>query len=56
MNCSKENLTREEVNKLVLASDNEGRTVFHKAAMSDEKDLFQEILNYAKKSNKRGGK
>jgi hypothetical protein len=29
---AKENLTTEELNKLFLATDNEGMTVFHKAA------------------------
>jgi endo-1,4-beta-D-glucanase Y len=28
-NWAKENLTREEVNKLLLTTDNDGRTVFH---------------------------
>jgi hypothetical protein len=31
-NWIKENLTREEVNKMFLATDNEGRTVFLVAA------------------------
>jgi hypothetical protein len=44
---AKENLTREEVNKLFLDTDNEGRTVFHAAAQSWKQDGFQGIFNLA---------
>jgi len=41
----KENLTTEEVNKMLLATDNEGRTVFHLAAELSKPEKFQGILN-----------
>ena len=44
---AKKNLTTEEVNKILLATDNEGRTVFHVAADWSEPEEFQEILNLA---------
>jgi hypothetical protein len=46
---AKENLVNEEVNKLLLATDNAGRTVFHEAAKSFNEKVFQGILNWAKK-------
>jgi hypothetical protein len=49
-NLAKENLTAEEVNKLLLATNNEGRTVFHVAAELRELQLFQGIFNLAKKT------
>jgi len=48
LNITKENLTREEENKLILATDNKGRTVFHVAANFSKPETFQEILNLAK--------
>ena len=50
LNCAKENLTREEVNKLLLATDNEGRTVFQEAVGFCEVEMFQQILNCAKEN------
>ena len=47
LNCAKENLSREEVNKLLLATDNQERTVFHVAAGSYKIEIFQGILNCA---------
>jgi Ca2+-binding EF-hand superfamily protein len=44
----KENQTKEDVNKLLSATDNDGRTVFHVAAEFSEVELFQRILNFAK--------
>jgi hypothetical protein len=55
-NLAKENLTTEELRKLLSDTDNEGRTVFHKAANFNEIEIFQVIFNLAKKSNNRGGK
>jgi predicted RNA-binding protein (virulence factor B family) len=43
-----ENLTREEVNKLFLATDYNGRMVFHMAADLCELEVFQRIFNRAK--------
>ena len=48
LNWAKGNVTREEVNKLLLAKDNEGRSVFHVAAGSFVVEMFHEILNWAK--------
>jgi hypothetical protein len=45
-NLSKENLTTEEINKLFLATDNKGRTVFHAATQSGELEVFQGIFNF----------
>jgi aminoglycoside N3'-acetyltransferase len=45
---AKENLTTKEVNKLLLATDNEGRTVFHLAADFYKLEVFQGILDWAK--------
>ena len=45
LNWVKENLTREEVNKLFLSTDNEGRTVFHVAVESYKIENFEGILN-----------
>jgi DNA phosphorothioation-dependent restriction protein DptG len=45
-----ENLTKEEVNKLLLATDNAGRTVFHEATKSFNEEVYQGILNWAKKN------
>ena len=36
-----ENLTAEEVNKLLIATDNSGRTVFHVAAEFCKPEIFQ---------------
>ena len=47
LNWAKDNLTREEVSKLFFATDNEGRSVFHKAAGFIELEIFQEILKWA---------
>jgi len=43
---AKENLTTEEVNKLCLATDNEGSKVFHVAANSWILEVLQGILNW----------
>jgi hypothetical protein len=40
LNWAKENLTTEEVNKLLLAKDIEGRTVLHVSAKSGKLELF----------------
>jgi len=37
---AKENLTTEEVKKLLFATDNKGRTVFHSAATFCEIEVF----------------
>jgi hypothetical protein len=47
---AKENLTTEEVNKLFLATDNEGRTVFHEAPQLRKLEVFQGIFNLAKEN------
>jgi hypothetical protein len=49
LNWAKENLTKEEVNKLLLATDNAGRTVFYVAAKRYNVGLFQLISNWAKR-------
>jgi hypothetical protein len=46
-NWAKGNLVTEKVNKL-LATENEGRMVYHVAAEFCELDVFKEILNWAK--------
>jgi len=46
----KENLTKEEVNKMLLATDNKGRTVFHMAGRWYEPEKFQGILNLVKEN------
>jgi DNA repair protein RadC len=45
---AKENLTNDEVNKLFLAKDNQGRTVFHVATYFCKLELLQEIMNWTK--------
>jgi hypothetical protein len=47
-NFAKENLTTEDENKFLLASDNEGRTVFRVAAKFSTQEILQEIFNCAK--------
>jgi ankyrin repeat protein len=47
---AKEDLTKEEINKLLIAQDNDGRTVFHEAVMYDKKEVFPGILNLAKEN------
>ena len=54
MNWAKDNLTREEVNKLLLATDNEGRTIVHVAAELCDLVEFQGILHWAKENLTRG--
>jgi hypothetical protein len=49
---TKQILTREELNKLLLATDNTGSTVFHVAAEFQKIDMFQGIMNLAKKNLK----
>jgi endo-1,4-beta-D-glucanase Y len=44
-NWAKENLTTKGESKLLLATDNKGRTVFHMAATCDEPELFQGIFS-----------
>jgi hypothetical protein len=48
LNCAKENLTREEVNKLLLATDKNRRTVFRVAATFSELELFHGVFDCAK--------
>jgi hypothetical protein len=43
MEWVKGNLTKEEVNKFLLATDNAGRTVFHEAAKSFNKNISGKI-------------
>jgi endo-1,4-beta-D-glucanase Y len=50
LNWAKKNLTKEVVNKLLLATDNAGRTIFHEAAKNFNEELFQGILNWAKEN------
>jgi endo-1,4-beta-D-glucanase Y len=50
LNWANENLTREEVNKLFLATDNEGRGVFHVDAWIYYQEAFPRILNCAKEN------
>jgi hypothetical protein len=47
-NLAKDNLTKEDVIKNLLAADNEGRTVFHVAAGLFDLELFKGIFNLAK--------
>jgi hypothetical protein len=47
---AKENLTTQEVNKLFLATDNRGGTVFHAAAQFGILKKFQGIFNLAKEN------
>jgi len=52
--CAKENLTTEEINnKLLLATDNEGRTVWQLAAGRDNIQLLQKLWECAKENLKR---
>jgi endo-1,4-beta-D-glucanase Y len=48
LNFVKENLTTEELNKLLLATDNEGGTLFHVAIKFNSIEHFQGILNLVK--------
>jgi hypothetical protein len=48
LNCAKEILTRQEVNKMFLGTDNEGRMVFHMAAKISGAGILPTILNCAK--------
>ena len=41
LNCAKETLTRDEVNKLYVATDNKGRTVFQETGWSSGLEVFQ---------------
>jgi hypothetical protein len=50
LNCAKENLAREEVYKLFLGTDYEGKAVFHVAAMFCNIEVFLGIMNCAKES------
>jgi hypothetical protein len=50
LKCAKENLRTEEVNKLLLATDSKGRTVFHMAADFNKLEVQQEILKCAKEN------
>jgi hypothetical protein len=54
LNWAKENLTKEVVNKLLLAIDNAGRTIFLEAAKSFNEEVFQGILNWPKENLKKG--
>jgi hypothetical protein len=48
LNLAKENVTEEEVYKLLLPADNERRAVFHVAETFCGEQVFQGILNWAK--------
>jgi hypothetical protein len=48
-NLDKENLSTEELNKMILATDNEGSAVYNMEADFSKIDLFQRILNLAEK-------
>ena len=48
LNLAKEDPTREEVNKLLLVTDNEGRTVIDVAARFGELQVIQGTLNWVK--------
>ena len=48
LNWAKENLIREEVNKLLLDTHNEGSTVFHVIRNSYNINVFHVVLNWAK--------
>ena len=48
LNLAKEDPTREEVNKLLLVTDNEGRTVIDVAARHCELQVIQGTLNWVK--------
>ena len=50
LNMAKKNLRIREVDKLLLATDNKGRTVSHSAANSDRIGVFQAIFNWAKEN------
>ena len=56
LNWAKENLTTEEINKLLLATGSKGRTVFHASAMGYNQEILQEILEGSKKPNIRYSK
>jgi hypothetical protein len=43
-------LTREEVYKLLLTTDNDGRIFFHMAARFRELEVFERIFNWVKKN------
>jgi hypothetical protein len=49
LNWAKENLTKEEVNKLLLATDNTGRTAIQMATESYNVDGFQGKLIWLKR-------
>jgi hypothetical protein len=50
LNLANENLTTEEVNKLLLATDNGRRTVFNVVAEFSEIDVLQGILHLTKQN------
>ena len=45
MKWAKEKLTTEEINKLLLATDYNGRTVFNLAEVTYKLQMLQEMLN-----------
>jgi hypothetical protein len=45
---AKKNLTKDELNKLLLATSNKGGTVSHTAPVVSKVEGFQRILNLAK--------
>jgi endo-1,4-beta-D-glucanase Y len=49
-NWAKENLTREEVNPLLLATDNNGRTLFHMEIRYRKVEECKKIFNWAKEN------
>jgi endo-1,4-beta-D-glucanase Y len=48
--CANENITREEINKLLLATDNMGKTAWHAAAENGGLDVLQKIWEWAKEN------
>jgi len=54
---AKNNLTGDEIkNNLFLATNNEGTTALHSAALRSNQNVLQKIGDFAKKSNSRGDK
>jgi hypothetical protein len=50
LNYAKGNLTKVEVNEMILATDIDGRAAFHVAGMVSKTELFQGLLIWAKKN------
>jgi len=47
---AEENLTTKAINKLLLATDDNGRTVLHKETNSYDLEILREVLKWAKKN------